>query len=87
MILSQWCKQEAGRPRALAEFLRVKPSNVARWLNGDRDVPLHHCPYIQAFTRNAVTCEELLPDRADFFRLVRTLKASAPPDELATAEG
>lgn len=75
MTLSEWCAQEVGRQLQLAAFLRVKPPNVARWLSGGREVPLRHAPYIQTFTGNAVTCEELLPSMADFFALVRTLKA------------
>lgn len=77
MKLSEWCAQQRGRPPKLAAYLRVKPVSVFRWLNGERDIPLRHAPYIQVFTSNDVTCEELLPDMADYFQLIRNLKPRA----------
>jgi len=46
---------------------------VTRMASGDKRVPLDHCPLIQAYTHGAVTCEEMRPDRAEHFALIRAL--------------
>jgi hypothetical protein len=38
---------------------------------GGKRVPLEHCPFIQDFTAGEVTCEELRPDQAAYFALIR----------------
>lgn len=45
--------------------------------SGDKPVPLEQCPFIQQFTDNQVTCEELRPDKADYFALIRAQAAAA----------
>lgn len=55
----------------LADHLGLRAPQIADWLNGKKRVPLDHCPYIEQFTGGAVTCEELRPDKADYFRLLR----------------
>lgn len=81
MNLAQWLAQQRGRQAALAAHLRIKPPQVAAWVSGKRQVPLEHCPFIQAFTAGAVTCEELRPDQAAYFALIRRQAgASEAPD-------
>lgn len=54
---------------------------VARMASGDKPVPLDHCPQIQAFTEGQVTCEELRPDKVEYFALIRAQASVAPtPD-------
>jgi DNA-binding transcriptional regulator YdaS (Cro superfamily) len=77
MILAQWLAARRGRQVALAAHLDIKAPQVAAWLSGKRPVPLEHCPFIQSFTEGAVTCEELRPDLADYFALIRAQAGSA----------
>lgn len=44
---------------------------VTKMARGEKRVPLEHCPFIQEFTGGAVTCEELRPDAAEYFALIR----------------
>lgn len=39
--------------------------------SGSKPVPLDHCPLIQSFTEGEVTCEELRPDKVEYFALIR----------------
>lgn len=71
MKLINWCALERGRQASLADHLGLRAPQIADWLSEKKRVPLDHCPYIEAFTAGAVTCEELRPDKADYFRLVR----------------
>lgn len=66
-----WCTLERGRQALLADHLGLRAPQIADWLNGKKRVPLDHCPYIEKFTGGAVTCEELRPDKADYFSLLR----------------
>jgi len=71
MKLIDWCTLERGRQALLADHLGLRAPQIADWLNGKKRVPLDHCPYIEQFTGGAVTCEELRPDKADYFSLLR----------------
>lgn len=71
MNLSDWLKEERGRAVVLAKHLNLTPVTVSEWSTAKKKVALEHCPHIEAFTAGAVTCEELRPDKADYFRLVR----------------
>jgi DNA-binding transcriptional regulator YdaS (Cro superfamily) len=79
MLLSQWLSEERGRGADLARELKVPPSMVARMASWEKPVPLAQCPFIQKFTDNKVTCEELRPDKADYFALIRQLPVPAVP--------
>jgi DNA-binding transcriptional regulator YdaS (Cro superfamily) len=48
---------------------------VTKMASGEKQVPLDHCPLIQKFTDGAVTCEELRPDKAEYFALIRAQTA------------
>jgi DNA-binding transcriptional regulator YdaS (Cro superfamily) len=64
---------EAPRSQAaLAKTLGVTPPVVNQWIQGLRPVPLDHCPAIQEFTGGAVTCEEIRPDKTEYFSLIRS---------------
>jgi DNA-binding transcriptional regulator YdaS (Cro superfamily) len=59
---------------------------VTKMAAGEKQVPLDHCPFIQDFTGSAVTCEELRPDQAAYFALIRAQVAAggaAPADGLS----
>ncbi|MCW5648367.1 MAG: helix-turn-helix domain-containing protein [Ramlibacter sp.] len=78
MKLSEWCKQSRGRQAALAVRLNIKQPTVADWLSGKKQVALDHCPLIQEATNNEVTCEELRPDKAAYFALIRAQASHEP---------
>jgi DNA-binding transcriptional regulator YdaS (Cro superfamily) len=71
MLLSTWLSGRRGRSVALARHLKIPPSMVTKMAAGEKQVPLDHCPFIQDFTGSAVTCEELRPDQAAYFALIR----------------
>lgn len=48
---------------------------VAKMAAGQKQVPLEHCPFIQAYTAGQVRCEELRPDQAEYFALIRRQSA------------
>lgn len=78
MKLPDWLNAQRGRKSALAARLGVPPSFVSKMANGIKPVPLDHCPLIQAATDNQVTCEELRPDKVDYFALIRAQAANDP---------
>jgi DNA-binding transcriptional regulator YdaS (Cro superfamily) len=71
MLLSIWLSGRRGRGAALARHLKIPQSLVAAMAAGEKRVPLDHCPFIQDFTSGEVTCEELRPDQAAYFALIR----------------
>jgi DNA-binding transcriptional regulator YdaS (Cro superfamily) len=71
MKLKLWVEVERGRATQLARHLGVSQPTVSDWSSGKKQVPLDHCPLIQSFTEGAVTCEELRPDKAEYFALIR----------------
>ena len=77
MQLIEWLQAERGRAVALAAYLKVPASLISKMASGDKAVPLGHCPYIEVFTSGAVTCEEMLPERAEYFRLLQ-LRSAGP---------
>lgn len=78
MHLSEWLHAERGRAAALAAFLKIPASLISQMAAGTKAVPLGQCPYIEVFTERAVTCEELLPERTEYFQLLRE-RASVVP--------
>lgn len=48
--------------------------------SGEKQAPLDQCPFIQSFTEGQVTCEELRPDKVEYFALIR---AQATSEQLA----
>lgn len=76
MSLQTWLDAKRGRGAALAKHLRVPPSMVTKMATGKKPVPLDQCPYIEDFTEGAVTCEELRPDRVEYFRKLSERKVA-----------
>lgn len=77
--MKTWLDAERGRVTRLAAELKVSQPTVSDWSAGKKRIPLDHCPFIQRFTGGACTCEELRPDRAEYFAEVRAIAAPAPP--------
>ncbi len=75
MLLSTYLGLNRGAAASLARKIGVRQSQITKWLKGARPVPLEHSPYIEQFTDGAVTCEQLRPDQAEYFALLR----SRPP--------
>ena len=82
MKLPDWLNAERGRKAALADKLGVPRSFIIKIAVGEKPIPLDHCPAIEQFTGGAVTCEDLRPDKADYFALIRSQKR---PPALANA--
>jgi DNA-binding transcriptional regulator YdaS (Cro superfamily) len=61
--------RKAGSQAALARLLSVKPSTVNEWYLGEGKVPLERCVDIERGL--GVTCEELRPDKVEFFCYLR----------------
>ncbi len=86
MLLNVWIADSRGRGSALARHLEIPPSMVTKMASGKKQVPLDHCPLIQDFTGGQVTCEELRPDRVEYFALIRAqASAAAAPHPLRRA--
>jgi DNA-binding transcriptional regulator YdaS (Cro superfamily) len=73
MLLKAWVDAKLGRGAALARHLKVPPSMVSKMANGKMPIPLEQCPFIQDFTEDQVTCEELRPDKAEYFAKVKEI--------------
>lgn len=71
MLLKDWLGEERGRAIRLARRLDVPASFITKMATGEKPVPLEHCPAIQEFSGDAVTCEDLRPDKAAYFALIR----------------
>lgn len=71
MELKDWLALERGRATQLARHLTVPASFISKMASAEKPVPLDHCPFIQEFTKGEVTCEELRPDAAEYFALIR----------------
>jgi len=61
MTLKEWLNAERGRHKALAEHLRVSGGRVTQM--ADRGVPTKYMLCVQAFTRGAVTLQEMVSQR------------------------
>jgi DNA-binding transcriptional regulator YdaS (Cro superfamily) len=62
---------------------------VSKMASGEKRVPIERCPYIQQFTGDVVTCEELRPDQVGCFRLIRAqggVRLRRPFDSFGGAE-
>ena len=62
-----------GGPGKLAILLNVAGPTVHQWVAGVRPVPLERCAAIEKILNGAVTCEELRPDKAEYWAYLRGL--------------
>ncbi len=61
MNLTTWLEAEKGRSAALAAHFGVTAAAVSQWkTNG---VPLANMKAVRDFTRNAVTLDEMVPEK------------------------
>lgn len=75
--LHDWLSETRGRTKALALHLRVPSSMVSKMASGEKQIPLDHCPYIEAFTGGEVLCEVQRPDKVEYFRLLQQRRPTA----------
>ena len=61
----------------LAQILNVSPQAVSDWRKAKRAIPLERCAQIEKATGEAVTCEELRPDKREFWEYMRLSKANS----------
>jgi DNA-binding transcriptional regulator YdaS (Cro superfamily) len=73
------CDAVGGQSR-LAATLSITPAAVHQWVRGIRRVPTDRCADIEKATEGAVTCEELRPDKLEYWMFLRgsRVKNSAP---------
>ena len=67
----------------LAAMIGVTPQAISGWINGKRPIPLDRCAQIESVTNVAVCCEDLRPDKHDFWAYMRTPKANPAPKRKA----
>lgn len=60
----------------MAASLSVTPAAVHQWVRGIRRVPTDRCADIEKATAGAVTCEELRPDKLDYWAFLRGSRAT-----------
>jgi DNA-binding transcriptional regulator YdaS (Cro superfamily) len=63
----------------LAALIGVTPQAISDWKNGKRPIPLDRCAQIESATNIAVCCEELRPDKRDFWAYMRKPGANPRP--------
>lgn len=66
-----------GGTKALAVLIGVTFQTVYQWREGGRWVPLERCVDIEKATNGDVTCEELRPDKSDYWAYLRGLTEKA----------
>lgn len=69
------CDAVGGQAR-LAAALAVTPAAVHQWVSGIRRVPTERCADIEKATAGVVTCEELRPDKLDYWAFLRGSRAT-----------
>jgi DNA-binding transcriptional regulator YdaS (Cro superfamily) len=69
----------------LAQILNVSPQAVSDWRKQKRAIPIERCAQIEMATQVAVTCEQLRPDKSDFWAYMR-LPGSNPPMQQSIGE-
>jgi DNA-binding transcriptional regulator YdaS (Cro superfamily) len=63
----------------LAQILGVTPQSISQWRTKDRPIPLDRCAQIEKATDVAVTCEELRPDKHEFWEYMRRPNSNPKP--------
>jgi len=61
----------------MAMHLKLPASMISNMAAGKKQIPIEHCPYIEDFTAGEVTCEELRPDKQEYFQLLRGRRVAA----------
>ena len=69
MNLRDYMHKEGITQDQLAKAMGVIQAAVSQWLA--TKVPLERCVDIEKFTNGAVRCEEIRPDKADYFAYLR----------------
>ncbi|MBY0241882.1 MAG: helix-turn-helix domain-containing protein [Burkholderiaceae bacterium] len=63
----------------LAQILGVSPQAISEWRKAKRPIPLERCAQIEEATKVAVTCEELRPDKQEFWAYLRLPGSNPKP--------
>lgn len=63
----------------LAQILNVSPQAISDWRIGKRPIPIERCAQIEEATGIKVTCEELRPDKHDFWAYMRIPESNPDP--------
>lgn len=62
VALIQYLAEERGRAASLARAVRVRATQVAKWVNGDRPIPEKRCVLIEIETGGRLKRQELRED-------------------------
>lgn len=71
MKIHEWLQEENITQRELAKRLGLNEALVSLWVRGLRQVPWNHCIRIEEMSGGRVKCEELRPDLAHEWRILR----------------
>lgn len=74
MELKEYCNPH-GKKTELARSIGVDGQLIWQWATGVREVPLERCQQIEQATAGQVTCEEMRPDKVEYFAYMRTRAA------------
>lgn len=77
MLLIQYLNAERGRAAALARAIDVKPTQIGKWVAGERPVPTKKCVRIEQATGGMVSRRDLRADWREIWpELAETQEAS-----------
>lgn len=71
MKLTEYCKLKGNSGLALAKLVGVSQAVVSDWCRQRQEIPLERCMQIEQFTAGQVTCEEMRPDKVEYFAYMR----------------
>ena len=61
-----------------ARLVGVAPPTIHEWKTGKRKVPVERCQQLEQLVDSQVTCEEMRPDKVEYFAYMRTRTAPGP---------
>lgn len=63
----------------LARAIGVSPQAINEWAKGGKKIPIERCAQIEKQTAQAVCCEDLRPDKKDFWEYMRSPSSNPKP--------
>ncbi|WP_287943053.1 YdaS family helix-turn-helix protein [Aquamicrobium sp.] len=71
MTLDEYLSSDGRKATELARRLNVPDALLSQWRHKRRPTPVERCSDIEKATAGAVTCEELRPDKLDYWAFLR----------------
>ena len=85
MKLDEYCKLKGNSGLAIAKLLGISQAVVSDWCRGRQEIPLERCQQVELLTHSQVTCEEMRPDKVEYFAYMRT--RTAPGTDVVVSAG